>query len=96
MAKQVLTHFHLADYFQFIGGASSDSLRVNKDDVIRYVMESCKLTEADRPSIVMVGDRRHDIFWELTKRGLKQSECFMDMEAGKSFPWRAPTGSRER
>ncbi len=61
MAKQVLTHFHLADYFQFIGGASSDSLRVNKDDVIRYVMESCKLTEADRPSIVMVGDRRHDI-----------------------------------
>lgn len=61
MAKQVLTHFHLADYFQFIGGASSDSLRVNKDDVIRYVMESCKLTEADWPSIVMVGDRRHDI-----------------------------------
>ena len=56
-----MTHFHLADYFQFIGGASSDSLRVNKDDVIRYVMESCKLMEADRPSIVMVGDRRHDI-----------------------------------
>ena len=60
MAKQVLTHFHLADYFQFIGGASSDSLRVNKDDVIRYVMESCKLTEADRPSIVRVGGRRHE------------------------------------
>ena len=46
-------------YFEFIGGANDDSTRVNKDDVIRYVMESCNLTDVD--SIVMVGDRKHDI-----------------------------------
>ena len=59
MAKQVLAYFHLTDYFTFIGGASEDSRRVNKDDVIRYVMECCGLSAED--GIVMVGDRSHDI-----------------------------------
>ena len=59
MAKQVLEHFKLAEYFEFIGGADDDTNREKKDDVIRYVMESCGLTEKE--SIVMVGDRRHDI-----------------------------------
>ena len=59
MARRILSHFGLEKYFEFIGGANDDSTRVNKDDVIRYVMESCNLTDVD--SIVMVGDRKHDI-----------------------------------
>lgn len=59
MAKQVLEHFGLAGYFEFIGGADDDARREKKDDVIRYVMERCGLT--DKASIVMIGDRRHDI-----------------------------------
>lgn len=59
MAKRVLDHFCLTEYFEFIGGANEDSTRVNKDDVIRYVMDSCGLKEPEK--IVMVGDRRHDI-----------------------------------
>lgn len=59
MAKRVLDYFHLTEYFEFIGGANEDSTRVNKDDVIRYVMDSCGLKETEK--IVMVGDRRHDI-----------------------------------
>lgn len=59
MARRVLGHFGLAGYFTFIGGANEDSSRVKKEDVIRYVMEQCGIT--DRDSIVMVGDRRHDI-----------------------------------
>ena len=59
MAKRVLGHFGLTEYFTFIGGANDDSSRVEKDDVIRYVMENCGLS--DRDSIIMVGDRRHDI-----------------------------------
>lgn len=59
MAKRVLGHFHLDQYFEFIGGANEDSTRVNKDDVIRYVMDSCGLLKAE--TIVMVGDRRHDV-----------------------------------
>ena len=37
MAKRVLGHFGLTEYFTFIGGANDDSSRVEKDDVIRYV-----------------------------------------------------------
>lgn len=59
MARQVLDHFGLSGYFEFIGGADDDTKREKKDDVIRYVLKSCGLT--DKESIVMVGDRRHDI-----------------------------------
>lgn len=59
MAKQVLSHFGLTEYFAFIGGATEDGAREKKDDIIRYVMESCKLTDPE--TIMMVGDRRHDV-----------------------------------
>lgn len=59
MAKRVLSHFGLTKYFEFIGGANDDSTRVKKDDVIRYVMETCGLTDLE--SMVMAGDRKHDI-----------------------------------
>ncbi|MBQ7795012.1 MAG: HAD family hydrolase [Lachnospiraceae bacterium] len=59
MAKRVLDHFQLSDYFEYIGGADDAENREKKDDVIRYVMASCGLEEKE--SIVMVGDRRHDI-----------------------------------
>lgn len=59
MAKRVLDHFGLSCYFNFVGGADDAENRERKDDVIRYVMESCGLT--DPAQIVMVGDRRHDI-----------------------------------
>lgn len=59
MAKQVLEHFGLTEYFEFIGGADDDTKREKKDEVILYVLASCGLTDKD--SIVMVGDRRHDI-----------------------------------
>ncbi|MCI8453107.1 MAG: HAD family hydrolase [Lachnospiraceae bacterium] len=60
-AKRVLEHFGLLPYFTFVGGADDDSTRVKKDDVIRYVMEECKYTEADKERILMVGDRHHDM-----------------------------------
>ena len=59
MAKRVLDHFKLTQYFEFVGGADDDEKRVNKADVIRYVMDSCNLNDTD--VIVMVGDRKHDI-----------------------------------
>lgn len=59
MAKQVLEHFGLAGYFEMIGGGDDASGRYDKADVIRYVMRQSGF--ADGSSIVMVGDRRHDI-----------------------------------
>lgn len=58
-AVRILEHFHLAEYFDFIGGASMDETRVKKAEVISYALKECgvkNLSEA-----VMVGDRKHDV-----------------------------------
>ena len=58
----ILKEKGLADYFDFIGGASMDEARVNKDDVIRYVLEENCISEEEKPSVIMVGDREHDVY----------------------------------
>lgn len=58
-AVRILEHFHLAAYFDFIGGASMDGTRVKKADVISYALKEGKVT--DLSGAVMIGDRKHDI-----------------------------------
>lgn len=58
-AEQILKHFHLREYFAFVGGASMDEIRVKKEDVIAYVMDTMGIS--DKNAAVMVGDREHDI-----------------------------------
>ena len=60
LANQILDHFEIASYFDFIGGATFDDSRSAKNDVIRYVLESNDLTNRKKECI-MIGDRRHDI-----------------------------------
>lgn len=59
-AKQILAHFDLEKYFTFVAGSTMDETRTKKSEVIRYALDSCSL-EAD-DSVIMVGDREHDIF----------------------------------
>jgi len=58
-AVRILEHFHLAAYFDFIGGASMDGTRVKKADVISYALKKGKVT--DLSGAVMIGDRKHDV-----------------------------------
>ena len=58
-AKQILEHFDLDGYFDFIGGASMDEVRVKKGDVIAYVLDSMGIGDVNQA--VMVGDREHDV-----------------------------------
>ena len=58
-AVEILRHFKLDQYFDFIGGATMDEKRVRKAEVIAYVLESCAIT--DLSSVIMVGDREHDV-----------------------------------
>lgn len=62
-AVNILEHFKLADYFDFIGGADMGESRNRKGDVIRYVLESSGLGcgEEAVAGAVMVGDREHDV-----------------------------------
>ena len=34
---------------------------MNKDDVIRYVLEENGIGEEEKKSVIMVGDRKHDV-----------------------------------
>lgn len=58
-AKRILEHFGLDGYFDFIGGASIGGTRNEKQEVILYTLEN--LGVIDRSSVLMVGDRLHDI-----------------------------------
>ncbi len=59
-AKQILEHFGITSYFEFIGGADLEETRVRKGDVIGYVLENCGLSDK-KEKILMVGDREHDV-----------------------------------
>ena len=56
--KLVLEHFGLVEYFDVVA-ASNDTDRRTKADVIRYALDQLGVT--DKSSVLMVGDRNHDI-----------------------------------
>ena len=58
-AEKILDHFHLAQYFTFIGGSNLDGTRAHKDEVIAYVLAENHITRLDQ--VVMVGDRKYDL-----------------------------------
>ena len=55
---QILKYFESEQYFYFVAGSTLDGSRSKKGDVIRYALDSLKIT-ADQA--VMVGDRKHDV-----------------------------------
>ena len=58
-AVRILKHFQIDQYFDYIAGSNMDETRVKKAEVITYALNSCEIT--DLSSVVMVGDRKHDI-----------------------------------
>lgn len=58
-AKIIMEHFGLDSYFDDICGATMDSSRSEKADVIRYALEKNGITDLSK--VVMIGDRKHDI-----------------------------------
>lgn len=58
-AREILRYFGLDKYFLFAAGSTMSETRTNKADVIEYALAECGIT--DKASVVMVGDREHDI-----------------------------------
>lgn len=56
---ETLKHFNIFDYFTFCSCATFDKSRDKKEDIIRYAIETLNIKDLD--SILMVGDRHHDI-----------------------------------
>ena len=58
-AKEILKHFGILKYFDYISGATMDEKRNTKDAVIDYAINNIK--NFNLQTAVMVGDRRFDI-----------------------------------
>lgn len=59
-ATRIIEHFGLRDHFTFIGAANLEGTRDSKALVIEHTLEQLDAT-AGSHSIVMVGDRHHDV-----------------------------------
>jgi len=58
-AIRIAEHFGIDRYFEVIVGSELDGSRVHKDEVIAHTLQQLKAT--DLTSVVMIGDREHDI-----------------------------------
>lgn len=58
-SEQIIEHFGLTQYFEYIVGSNLDGSRIHKDEIIAYIL--AEFSGFERNNIVMVGDRKHDI-----------------------------------
>ena len=63
----ILKHFDLFDYFDFVAGSTLDETRTKKEEVIAYALKEHNI---DINDAIMIGDREHDIIGA-KKNGLK-------------------------
>jgi len=59
LADMVLSHFNIAQYFDYVSGSEMDGTRSEKSEIIRYAMEQNNIIDVF--DCIMVGDRKHDI-----------------------------------
>ena len=58
-ARQILEHFGIDGYFEYVAGADMAEIRVKKADIIAYGLEECGISDVSR--VLMVGDRYFDV-----------------------------------
>lgn len=58
---KILEHFNLAKYFDFICGCLMDETRSTKSEVIEYALQQVKISPENKNTVLMIGDRKHDI-----------------------------------
>lgn len=58
-AKRILEHFELAEYFEAVTGAELSGERNAKSEVIEECLK--RLGNPDKGTVLMVGDRKHDV-----------------------------------
>ena len=59
LAEQILEHFDIKRYFDFIAGNTLDEKRQTKREVIEHILNH--YPEIKRENAIMVGDRRYDV-----------------------------------
>lgn len=57
-ANEILRYFGIDKYFYFVGGATMDESRTEKEEVLEYIINKCNINPQNA---VMIGDRKYDI-----------------------------------
>lgn len=57
--KQILNYFDISSYFTSIAGATLNSRRSQKSEIIAYVLKEAGIQNTNRA--IMVGDRKYDV-----------------------------------
>ena len=70
--EPLLRHFHLRDYFTFLGADDLACSRHSKDEVIAYVLQN--IPDITPENTVMVGDRKYDVL-SASRFGLRTVGC---------------------
>ncbi len=65
-AKQILKHYDIIEYFDFVSGSEFDGTRTLKADVIAFALSQTNTMPSS--SVAMVGDRKHDIIGAKTHK----------------------------
>lgn len=60
-AVRILKHFHLAQYFDVMTGATLDGKRNTKEAVIQEALSRLCVTDDKKEKVLMIGDRKYDI-----------------------------------
>lgn len=67
-AKQLLEHFDIMKYFDYVSGSTMDSSRVEKADILRHAIRQYKGASVE--DMIMIGDRKFD-YIGASKLGIK-------------------------
>lgn len=59
--EQILETFGIREYFTVVVGSEMDGRRSDKKEVIEEALSQLNLTEEQRKSVIMIGDREHDV-----------------------------------
>lgn len=59
--QQILEHFGICQYFDYVCGATMDETRTQKEEVIEELLSRMKLTAEQKQQLLMVGDRKFDV-----------------------------------
>lgn len=59
--RQILEHFQILSYFDYVCGSTLDETRTRKEEVIEELLRRMQLSESEKKKILMVGDRKHDV-----------------------------------
>jgi len=57
-AEKILVYFNIFKYFYVVEGSELNGERVDKTELIKYILETYKI---DKNEAIMIGDRKHDI-----------------------------------